>query len=107
MRWLFKIIGCLFVLIAITIGILDVNSWVMSDEFILTDIGSMWYSIHPTSLQVIEPIVSRYIHPALWHPFITNVLLWPAMPAFGLLGVLTVLFSRHKTRTAKKDLFIC
>jgi hypothetical protein len=107
MRWLSKIIGWLFLLIAIAIGILDVYSWVISDNFILTDIGSMWYLIHPISLQVIEPIVSRYIHPALWYPFITNVLLWPATPAFGLLGLTLVLFFRNKTRTAKKDLFNC
>jgi hypothetical protein len=104
---LLKIIGWLFLLIAIAIGVLDVNSWVMSNDLILTDIGSMWYSIHPTSLQAFEPIVSRYIHPALWNPFITNVLLWPATPAFGLLGLTLVLFFRNKTRTAKKDLFNC
>ena len=106
MRWLLRIIGGLSLLIAIAMGIIDANSWVMSGDFIFTDIGSMWYSTHPTSLQVIEPVVSRYIHPALWNPFITNVLLCPVTPAFGLLGLILVLFSRHKTRTTKKDLFI-
>lgn len=106
MRWLSSITGWLFLLIAITIGVLDVNSWIMSEKFVLSDIGSIWYSIHPTSLQVIEPIVSRYIHPGIWNSFIMTILLWPAMLAFGLIGLVLVLFSRHKTRIENKNLFI-
>ena len=56
-------------------------------------LGKMWYVAHPSSLQVTEAIVSRYIDPCgliislnctpfLWHPLIATVLSWPA----GLVG---------------------
>ena len=43
--------------------------------------------------------MSRYVHPFLWHPVITTVLLWPAFAVFGVLGAIFLLLGRRRDRT--------
>ena len=74
-----------------------------SPEF--TSIGQFWYELSPNSLQISEVIVSRYIDPCslfvsldcdplLWHPFISSILVFPAIPSFVLLSLVFFWFSR-------------
>jgi len=57
-------------------------------------LGQLWYGLHPSSLQISEAVISRYIDPCglivalnctpfLWHPLLSTFLGWPA----GLIGV--------------------
>ena len=43
--------------------------------------------------------MSRYVHPFLWHPVITTVLLWPAFAVFDVLGAIFLLLGRRRDRT--------
>ena len=43
-------------------------------------VGEVWYYIHPYSLQIIQPIVERYIMVFLWDPLLLTMLQLP----FGL-----------------------
>ena len=60
----------------------------VSDAF-----GQFWFEHSPTSLQVTEAIISRYLDPCslfvglgcepfLWHPLIATTLSWPAALMF-------------------------
>ncbi|XDZ66670.1 hypothetical protein AB8880_04555 [Alphaproteobacteria bacterium LSUCC0684] len=68
-------------------------------------IGEIWYEWAPTSLQVSESIISRYIDPCgllvslncepfLWHPFISSILVLPAAPSFIITSLLLILAHR-------------
>ena len=37
-------------------------------------VGEVWYYIHPYSLQIIQPIVERYIMVFLWDPLLLTML---------------------------------
>ena len=67
--------------------------------------GQVWFSLAPSSLQVAEAVVSRYIDPCgiivslgcspfLWHPVISTLLQQSAVIVFGILAVLFLLLSR-------------
>lgn len=47
-----------------------------------TDAGSVWHSIEPSSLNLVQAVTQRYIHPALWSRVIMPVLLQPAVGVF-------------------------
>tara|TARA_X000000950_G_C13473447_1_gene480748 strand:- start:119 stop:487 length:369 start_codon:yes stop_codon:yes gene_type:complete len=82
-----------------------------SPEF--TSIGQFWYELSPSSLQISEVIISRYIdpcslflslgcNPILWHPFISSILILPATPIFLFLFLLFFWFYRvYKEKKAK------
>ena len=68
-------------------------------------IGEIWFAWAPTSLQVSEAIISRYIDPCgllisldcqpfLWHPVISTLLGFYAAPTFLVIGFGLILLSR-------------
>ena len=76
-------------------------------------IGEIWFQWAPTSLQVSESIISRYIDPCglvvaldcapfLWHPVISTALQWYAAPVFLLLGFVLMVLGRWLGKRKKK-----
>ena len=66
----------------------------------ITQLGQFWFYFAPSSLQIAESIVSRYVDPCsaldildcsgfIWHPFISSILL---MPAAVILAILSFVF---------------
>ena len=99
--FMLKLISYFFIIVTGLILILalslDVHLLINSEESFST-IGELWYRLSPTSLQISEVIVSRYIDPCnnfsqlncspfLWHPIISSILLFPATITF-FLGIL-------------------
>ena len=77
-----------------------------------TQIGQIWYKYAPSSLQIAEAIVSRYIDPCssleilncsgfVWHPMISTLLILPAGLTFGILTIFFVYFGTKKRRINK------
>lgn len=52
--------------------------------------GELWYRLDPSSLNLSQAIVQRYLHPVLWNPVIVSLLQWPAWSLLGGPGVLLV-----------------
>ena len=48
--------------------------------------GELWYRLDVTSLNLVQAITQRYVHPALWDPVIAGVLQWPAWSLLGAPG---------------------
>lgn len=105
MRKLLRVFGMFLLCLAIVVGVKDLFQWYQTNGFNLTDLGSFWYSLHPNSLQLLEPALTRYLSPFLWDPIFITVLLYPATSVFGLPGLLLVLLTRDKTRPRKKDFY--
>ena len=105
MRKLLRVLGIFLLCLAIVVGGKDLFQWYQTNGFNLTDLGSFWYSFHPSSLQLLEPAVTRYLSPFLWDPIFITVLLYPATSVFGVPGLLLVLLTRDKTRPRKKDFY--
>ena len=105
MRKLLRVFGIFLLCLAIVVGAKDLFQWYKTNGFTLTDLGSFWYSLHPNSLQLLEPAVTRYLSPFLWDPIFITILLYPATSVFGLPGLLLVLLTGDKTRPGKRDLY--
>jgi hypothetical protein len=106
MRLIIRTFGLILIFIAIVVGVLDLIDSYNGNGFTLMDVGSLWYSTHPSSLQLLQPAIARYISPFLWDPIMVTILLWPVTSVLGLPGAFFVLLTRRKTRTNKRDLFI-
>ena len=63
-----------------------------------TDLGSVWFAVHPSSLQAIQPIIQRYIHPIVWDPAIQWMLLQPSFVIFSVFGIALMITTRQKQR---------
>jgi len=79
-----------WILLALGAAILcyDLVKWMLSGTFEVIDAGLFWFSVHPDSLQLAEPAIARHIHPFLWHPVMSSILLAPAFVVFGVPGVI-------------------
>jgi hypothetical protein len=53
-------------------------------------IGRLWFDLHVGSLNLVQAIVQRYIHPGLWDPLIVFVLRWPLWSLLGGFGIALV-----------------
>ncbi|MEQ8371150.1 MAG: hypothetical protein RIE31_09430 [Alphaproteobacteria bacterium] len=89
------------------LGFLALTAWavvldglrLLSDApFRWTTPGELWFRLHPDSLQLAQPVVQRYLLPELWDPVIQSVLLWPAIPVCGVLGLAFMLMATSGRR---------
>jgi len=56
-----------------------------------TDLGTLWHSGAPESLNLTQAITQRYLHPAVWTHVLLPVLLTPALVVFGVIAVAALL----------------
>ena len=57
----------------------------------LVALGQLWYRLDVSSLNLMQAVVQRYIHPLLWDPVIVGVLVQPAFVVFSLPGALLLI----------------
>ena len=107
------IIGSLFFILSITSNYFDLNLHFTGSKGV-TQIGQLWYYLSPSSLQMFEVIISRYVDPCvtldilnctqfLWHPMISSILILPAAPVLAILAFFFITFGlRKRKRIFKK-----
>ncbi len=66
-------------------------------EWRIVPAGEIWFTLHTASLNLVQAIVQRYLHPFLWDPVIAGFLQWPLWASFGGPGIalLTIFGSRR------------
>ena len=100
-----RYIATLFGIIIFALGLAASYKDVMASDRPWHVIGEVWFEWAPTSLQVSESIISRYVDPCglfisldcgpfLWHPVISTALQWYAAPVFLLLGFILMVLGR-------------
>ena len=91
-----RLIGWVIVLAGLAVLGRDLLAWRDMGQFAPIVLGQLWYDLHPTSLQLFQPAVQRYLHPALWDDVIQPVLLLWAAPVLIALGLLLALLFRRR-----------
>ena len=101
------IAGIGWILLALGVAVLcyDLVKWLLTGSFALIDAGSFWFAVHETSLKLAEPAIARYLHPILWHPIISTILLAPAFVVFAVPGGLLAYLARRRRYGVHGDLF--
>ncbi len=80
-------VGVVFLIMAGVALAYELMMLAATGSYRMVPTGEFWFSIHVGSLNLVQAIVQRYIHPALWDPVIAGLLQWPAWSLLGAPGV--------------------
>ncbi len=92
------IVGLGFIIVAIGAGGYELASLAMSGRYSAITLGEIWYALDVGSLNLVQAVIQRFLHPALWDPLIVWLLRWPVWSLVGGTGVLltTVHLARNR-----------
>lgn len=99
-----KAVGNVFVILAA--AALGVGVWLwLSGRDVAQAAGQLWYDLDKASLNLVQAVVQRYVHPAVWDSVFVPWLLLPGWRAlavlvigFGLIGGLLLLAASRRRR---------
>ena len=109
MRFIFNLLSFLSANIAIWYFIAD---W-MNNAPSSAILGQVWFMTAPSSLQIAEAVVERYIDPCsvmlflgcspfLWHPGIATILQWPVANVFAGSAVGFFILAQFSTKRGRR-----
>ncbi len=82
-----RYLGALFLLVAGVALAYEIMMMASTGSYRMVPTGEFWFTIHVGSLNLVQAVTQRYIHPALWDPIIAGLLQWPAWSLLGAPGV--------------------
>jgi hypothetical protein len=98
-----RVIGWVLLLAGLAVLVRDVIGWYDTGVFAPIVLGQLWFDLSPGSLNLVQAVIQRYIHPALWDPAITSILFLWAWTVFVVLGlVLLLAFRRRDNRRRRR-----
>jgi len=94
-----RLIGWIVLLAGAAVLVRDGLVWIDTKHWAPIALGQLWYQLNRSSLNLVQAVVQRYIHPFLWDPIIVSILLSWAFAVLMILGVLLlVLFRKRDAR---------
>jgi hypothetical protein len=93
-----RLIGWIFFLAGLAVLARDAFGWIETKQWRPIALGQLWYDLDRSSLNLVQAVVQRYIHPFLWDPIIVTVLLWWTFAVLMVLGLLILALSGRRTR---------
>jgi hypothetical protein len=97
-----RLIGWIIFLAGLAVLARDVFVWIETKNWAPIALGQLWFDLDRSSLNLVQAVVQRYIHPFLWDPIIVTVLLWWAFAVLMSLGLVILALSGRwrRARTA-------
>ena len=96
MRMIGRLIGWIIFLAGASVLVRDVFVWIDTKHWAPIALGQLWYDLNRSSLNLVQAVVQRYIHPFLWDPIIVSILLSWAFVVLMVLGVLLLIAFRRR-----------
>jgi hypothetical protein len=94
-RFLVRVVGLLLVAAGFVGLVIDATRSIANSRASFTPLGDLAAMVFPGSYPLIEPGVTRHVHPFLWDPVLLNLFLLPASVIGFALGAL-LLWLGHK-----------
>ena len=91
-----RVIGWIVLLAGAAVLVRDGLVWVDTKHWAPIALGQLWYQLNRSSLNLVQAVVQRYIHPFLWDPIIVSLLLSWAFAVLMILGVLLLVLFRRR-----------
>jgi hypothetical protein len=88
-----RLIGWIIFLSGAAVLVRDVLVWIDTKHWAPIALGQLWFDLHRSSLNLVQAVVQRYIHPFLWDPIIITILLCWAFAVLMVLGLLILAVS--------------
>lgn len=93
-----RLIGWIVFFAGLSVLVRDVLVWIDTKRWAPIAVGQLWYDLNRSSLNLVQAVVQRYIHPFLWDPIIVTILLCWAFAVLMVLGVLILALSSRRRR---------
>ncbi len=61
-------------------------------------LGQVWYDLDRGSINLMQAVVQRYLHPAIWDPGVMEILQWPAWLVALIPAAILLLLCRRRRR---------
>jgi predicted membrane protein len=94
-----RLIGWIIFLAGISVLVRDVLVSIDLGHWAPIALGQLWYDLSRSSLNLVQAVVQRYIHPFVWDPIIVTILLCWAFAVLMVLGLLILAISGRRART--------
>ena len=91
-----RVIGWIVLLAGAAVLVRDGLVWIDTKHWAPIALGQLWYQLNRSSLNLVQAVVQRYIHPFLWDPIIVSLLLSWAFAVLMILGVLLLVLFRRR-----------
>jgi len=95
-----RLIGWIIFLAGVSVLVRDVLVWIDTKRWAPMALGQLWYDLSPWSLNLVQAVVQRYIHPFLWDPIIVSILLCWAFAVLMVVGLVILAVSHRRARAA-------
>jgi len=90
------LVGWILLLTGLGYLIAELLSAYMTGSYRMISAGQAWFDLNVASLNLVQAVIQRYIHPFLWDPIIAGVLRWPVWSLLGGIGAFLVIASPLK-----------
>jgi hypothetical protein len=93
-----RLIGGIVFLAGAAVLVWDLRVWIKTGHWAPIALGQLWYQLDRSSLNLVQAVIQRYIHPFLWDPIIVTILLSWAFAVLMILGLLLLVVFRKRVR---------
>jgi hypothetical protein len=84
-RFTLRLVGFLLLAVGFVGLVVDGTRSIANGEVTFAPLGQVLFQLFPDSFPMLEPAITRHLHPFLWDPIVLNILLLPAsVVGFGL-----------------------
>lgn len=97
-RFVFRVLGMAALSIAVILAVLDGARTVAASKLVLTPLGTSWFSVSPDTLNGTQAAVQRYLHPAIWDPFMIWILNQPGALVMAILAAIFYMLGNKRRR---------
>jgi hypothetical protein len=97
LRNFIRLLGFAALVAGFVMGVVDGARSLAGKSFELTPLGSVLFWLMPRQFPIIEPAITRHVHPLLWDPVLLNLFLLPTAVVLFALGALFLLITRRRT----------
>ena len=95
-RFLARLVGLVLIATGFVGLIIDGTRSIANNAISFTPVGEVAFRLFPRGFPLIEPAVTRYVHPWLWDPVLLNFFLLPASVVGFILGALLLWLARPR-----------
>jgi len=88
-----RLIGWIIFLAGLAVLARDVFVSIEIGHWAPIAVGQLWFDLDRSSLNLVQAVVQRYIHPFFWDPIIVTILLCWAFAVLMVLGLLLLALS--------------
>jgi hypothetical protein len=97
-----RLFGWVLLFAGLAVLVFDAIAWFDTGRLAPMALGELWFRLSPNSIQLAQPAIQRYLHPAIWEPGITSLLLLWASPVLIVLGIVLLAAFRRRGRRRRR-----